>query len=52
MPAEQADTFNLKGAIYLRQHRFEEARAAFNDAAQADPTFLGGAFQRGRGELP
>ena len=43
----QADVFNLKGAIYLRQHRFDEARAAFNDAAHADPTFWAARFNAG-----
>ncbi len=34
---QRADALNLRGAIYLRQGRYEEARQAFAEAARVDP---------------
>ena len=35
-PSEQADILNLRGAIYLRQNRYEQAQAEFARAAGLD----------------
>ena len=42
----QADLFNLKGAILLRQHRYTDARAAFDEAAKTDPAFWAARFNK------
>ena len=42
----KADTCNLKGAIYLRQGRYAEARAAFDEAARTDPNFWAAHFNQ------
>ena len=34
---EQADVWNLRGAIYLHQRRFDKARDAFKKASEKDP---------------
>ena len=31
-PGEQADVLNLRGAVYLHQHQYDKARAAFTKA--------------------
>ncbi len=36
-PGEQADVWNLRGAIYLHQRKFDKARAAFTKAVEKDP---------------
>ncbi|MBV9658000.1 MAG: tetratricopeptide repeat protein, partial [Verrucomicrobia bacterium] len=37
--APRADVLNLRGAIYLRQKRYDEARQKFSAALSADPKF-------------
>ena len=41
---EQADVLNLRGAIYLRQGHFDQARAAFGEAARVDPKLWAARF--------
>ena len=36
-PGEQADVWNLRGAIYLHQRRYDKAREAFTRAIEKDP---------------
>ncbi len=36
-PGEQADVWNLRGAIYLHQRHYDKARAAFARAVEKDP---------------
>ncbi len=40
----QADRLNLQGAIYLREHRNDEARTTFTEAARLDPGLLAAHF--------
>ena len=41
---ERADLFNLRGAIYLRLGRFDQARGAFAEAARLDPKLWAARF--------
>ena len=41
---ERADILNLRGAIYLRQEHFDQARAAFAEAARVDPQLWAARF--------
>lgn len=43
-PGSRADVLNLRGAIYLRQGRFAEARATFAEAAKVDPRLWAAKF--------
>ena len=41
---ERADALNLRGAVFLRQGRYDQARAAFGEAARLDPKLWAARF--------